>query len=261
MKTLRVIVMAVVAVLVSANFVACSKDAISDPFSTVKKYANEKKLTKIVSENVNNEQLEEKTVTLKYDSKGRLVETVTKGKSSYEEWSSVAEYVWTNDAVIYREEEYSGGECRTYECRYKVSKGLVRKLDYGDDNDGSVSYNRDGRYNEGGLLEWDGDKLMCTYGDYMSVYTYGEPCKSGYYPFFSIDGSALFYAHPELLGVRTKQLPVSCRGTAYYAQNLKPYSSTYEYEFNAEGYVTKQKVTEIYESGQIIISTDTFTWE
>ena len=259
MKTLRSIVMAAIAVLVSANFVACSKDAIGDPFSTIKKYANEKKLVKIVSENVAYGSTEE-TVTFKYDNNGRLVETIANGRNSYSEWISVAEYVWTNDAVIYREEETSGNECRIYERKYKISNGLVRKI-YDVDEEYPLSYNRDGRYNEDGLLEWNGDKLMCTFGDYMSVYTYGEPCKNGYLPFFSFDSSSLFLAHPELLGVRTKQLPQSCRSTAYYAQNIDPYSSTYEYEFDADGYVTKQKVTEIYESGYTLVFTDNFTWE
>lgn len=273
MKILKSIGAAVMAVLVCANFASCSKDAVDgnpsvdgDPFSTVKEYASEKKLTKIVSEYSSYGKTQTQTTAFKYDSDGRLVESVQEGESSNnEEWSGVAEYKWTNTAISYKEKYvYKDGHMNipnTYECRYEVSKGLVREMDYAGDDVESVSYNKDGRYDGEETWEWDGDKLMCTYSDYMSVYTYGEPCKSGYYPFCSIDSSALFYAHPELLGVRTKQLPVSCRSTAYYVQDLKPYSSTYEYEFDAEGYVIKQKTTEVHEDGYTRVYIDSYTWE
>uniref|UniRef100_UPI004056D120 hypothetical protein n=1 Tax=Alistipes sp. TaxID=1872444 RepID=UPI004056D120 len=260
MKRFRFIGMAVMAMLVSANLASCSKeDGNSSGF--VNDDANEKKITKIVSESIVYGQTSQATTTFKYDSNGRLVESIEEHKGS-EEGRSVAEYVWTNNSVIYTEESESKWGSRTYHCKYKLSNGLVRSVDYGDGDSENLSYNEDGRYDNEGTWEWDGDKLMCVFGDYKKLYTYGEPCKSGYYyPIASIDASDLFLAHPQLLGIRTKQLPVSCKGSGYYAQDLSPYTSTYEYEFDAEGYIIKMIVEEKFDNGTINTFTDTITWE
>ena len=267
MKTFRFLRVVLATALVCANFASCRTDVTVDSFpdNPFGDDANEKKLVKIVSESVVYGQTTEETITFKYDSEGKLIETVEKGKTNYEEWSGIAEYVWTNDAVIYREDyTYKSSHDNineTYECKYQLSNGLVRSLDYGGGDIEYLSYNKDGRYDNEKTWEWDGDKLKCIYGDYKSVYTYGEPCTSGYYPFCSIDAGTLFFAHPELLGVRTKQLPTSCVATGYYDSYVKPYSSTYEYELDLEGYVVKVVVTTIYEDNQIETYVETFTWE
>ncbi len=263
MKRFRFIGMAVMAMLVSANLASCSKeDGNSSGF--VNDYANEKKITKIVSESVAYAQTSRTTTTFKYDSNGRLVETIEEYKSSNNEESrGIAQYTWTNTAVIYTEEceikSPHDNFTETYECKYDLSNGLVRSVDYGDGDSENLSYNEYGRYDNEGTWEWDGDKLICVLGDYKVLYTYGEPCKSGYYPFFDTD--ILFSAHPELLGVRTKQLPVSSRSIGYYMQDASPYTSTYEYEFDTEGYIIKMIVEEKFDNGTINTFTDTITWE
>ncbi|MBP3551068.1 MAG: hypothetical protein J6J57_05430 [Alistipes sp.] len=268
MKKLGFIGMAVMAMLVSANLSSCSKeDGNSSGF--VNKYANEKKITKIVSESVTYAQTSRTTTTFKYDSNGRLIETIDeyKGPNNQEESRGIAQYTWTNTAVIYTEEyeiksTHHGNFTETYKFKYGLSNGLVRSVDYGDGDSENLSYNEDGRYDNEGTWEWNGDKLICVLGDYKVLYTYGEPCKSGYYyPIADIDASALFLAHPELLGVRTKQLPVSCKGSGYYAQDVSPYTSTYEYEFDTEGYIIKTIVTRKFDNGSIHTFTDTITWE
>ena len=263
MKRLRFIGVAVIAMFVSANLASCSKDD-GNSSGFVNKYANEKKITKIVSESVAYAQTSRTTTTFKYDSNGRLIETIEEYKSSNNEESrGVAQYTWTNTAVIYKEEceikSTHDNFTETYECKYDLLNGLVRSVDYGDGDSYRLSYNEDGRYDNEGTWEWDGDKLICVLGDYKELYTYDEPCTSGYYPFFDTD--ILFSAHPELLGVRTKQLPVSCKASGYYAQNVSPYTSTYEYEFDVEGYITKMIVTRKFDNGSTLTFTDTITWE
>lgn len=250
----RFIGVAVIALFVCANFAACSKEATNTP-------AREKRITKIVSEDNFSGDIEESTITFKYDSRGRLVESTDIGTGYLGGWSSVAKYEWTDTAVIYTEDYLYNDIPYTYEYKYiLLSNGLVGTLDYGAGYSEDLSYNADGRYNADGLWEWEGDKLVCIYDDYMSAYTYGEPCKSGYAPLFTIYGNVLFFAHPELIGARTKQLPIGCTHTGYFNKDAKPYSTTYDYEFDAEGYVTKIVCTNIYDSYTHIF-TDIITWE
>jgi hypothetical protein len=44
-------------------------------------------------------------------------------------------------------------------------------------------------------------------------------------------------------------------------QNASPYTSTYEYEFDSEGYITKMVVTERFDDGRVATHTDIVTWE
>lgn len=245
-------------VFLCAHFAACSK-------ATTDATAREKRITKIVSEYIFNGLTDESSITFKYDSRGRLAESSAMGKSYMSEWSSEwsseVTYKWTDTAIIYTENYEYENIPYVYEWTYiLLSNGLVGTLDYGAGYSEDLSYNADGRYNAFGLWVWEGDKLMCTYSDYMSVYTYGEPCKSGYAPLFTVYDNSLFLVHPELIGVRTKQLPIGCTHTGYFDKEAAPYSTTYEYEFDAEGYVVKIVRTNIFDNYSHIY-TDIFTWE
>ena len=66
------------------------------------------------------------------------------------------------------------------------------------------------------------------------TFTYGESCEKGYYPLIpyfmgyrSPTEMMLFMAHPEITGMRTKQLPTRMGGI------------TFTYEFDKEGYISK----------------------
>ena len=253
MKRLRIISVAVMAAFVCANLVACSKETTDVP-------AGKKRITKIVSEDIFNGITDESTITFKYDSEGRLIESSEKGTSYMSEWSSEIKYKWTDTAIVYTENYEYNNLPYTYEWTCTLlPNGKVGTLNDGYSNE-DLTYNEDGRYDASGLWAWEGDKLMCTYSDYMSAYTYGETCKSGYAPLHTIYGSYLLLIHPELIGAQTNQLPISCTHTGYFNKEAQPYSSTYEYEFDSEGYVTKIVRTDTYDSYTHTF-TDIITWE
>ena len=72
----------------------------------------------------------------------------------------------------------------------------------------------------------------------------------------------LYCAHPELLGLRTKQLPKSAtRNRTYNDTGYKSsITALFSYEFDKDGYISKITIIETYEGET---STDTYllTWE
>ena len=97
---------------------------------------------------------------------------------------------------------------------------------------------------------WDGDKLVSAtenYYDHVYDYTltYEKSCNKGYFPLLGdlIDvgyGHFLFLAHPELLGLRTTQLP---KTMAYTYDNKDSNVDSFSYELDKEGYISKMTTT------------------
>ena len=82
---------------------------------------------------------------------------------------------------------------------------------------------------------------MTGWSEFDVTYTYGNvSCEKGYYPLFSEE--PIERVHPEIFGIRTKQLPISSKNVFRGNNRENDYSETYTYEFNAEGYISKINV-------------------
>ena len=254
MKMIRMIGMAMMAVLMGISLASCSKDENPEK-SEEGVVVNEKKLVKM--DNGDGWKL-----IVKYDDKGRAIEIT----SETQNWCiSSYRYTW-GENIIMAIYEYSNTDNRheTNSYTFTLENGLVQKK---TDNKGDIAfkYNASNRLVEYGDKEsyiWDGDKLMA-YNDfdrgyeYVKTYTYGTPCKKGY-NLMIIDESyldPLFLAHPELVGMRTKQIPSTCTfspiGSGY--NNSKTETDTHTYEFDKDGYVSKYTESNSY--------TNNYTWE
>lgn len=266
MKTFRLISAALLAVLMCANFASCSKDddaantdvGGNDEGGNQEVTVSEKKLVKMVSN--------EETYTFSYDDEGRL-SSATDTDDDGDKYSY--KFVWGDDAVVVKYEYatasgYTNG--KTYTETYTLKDGLVQ--DWMSDNySGTYSYNNSNRLIKAEFTSkdwtinavWDKDKLVSvktsdTYGPYTSsILTYGETsCKKGYFPLISniIElEEVLFMAHPEIVGIRTNQLPNT------YSPYDEEISMTYEYD--KEGYISKIKMKN--EDGDS--DTYTLTWK
>lgn len=217
MKFFRFFGMAVIAICLCTNFTACSKDDDADGGGNTA----EKRLTKIAID-------EYVFYVFIYDNQGRLVEARSDVYGS-------DTYKWKDDAIdVYYDGKYNSTYNLTYGLvsnRYRPSEPSQYQYEY-------YTYNIEGRLVDG--LVWEGDKLISMVGwsDYEVTYTYNNTtCKSGYYPLF-VENS-LFMAHPEIFGMKTNQLPISCKGVPGGHIQAEEFTETYEYEFDAEGYISK----------------------
>lgn len=244
MKTLRMVGMALMAVLMGVNCASCTKG--DKPSS--EDFSNEKKLMKFESD--------DDYIAFTYDNKGRLIKAERNdGYKQMIKWED--DVVRTTDNV-------------DYIYTLPLSDGLVQSI-YFDDYKGSEAlYNLSDRLFKWSDDEtetrfiWDEDKLVyATYEEYGHTYnfalTYEGSCKKGYFPLLHtiVDFETslyLLFAHPELWGLRTTQLPSRC--TCTYGNNSQ-YTETYSYELDEDGYISKMVVTE----GDSELYTYTFTWK
>lgn len=219
-------------------------------------FSNEKKLIKLASS-------DDFFISFTYDDQERLIEA--KRSDGYKQAMT-----WGDDAVkLSAIERYDGIE---YIDSYtlSLSNGLVQNCCFDNYQPYIAVYNQSDRLIKWGdsdseiRISWEGDKLVSAteYDEYGYIYdytiTYEKSCRKGYFPLSIIMDLEfnfyLYFAHPELLGLRTSQLPASVTYT--YDDNS---SSThiYSYEFDNDGYISK--VTE--SSGDSIYGILTLTWE
>ena len=207
MKTFRMIGMALMAVLMGVGFASCSEE---ENLESNDDFSNEKKLVKMVAKDEDGEDLE--VFTFKYDDKGRLIEST--GSFDYGEHSWTNQYAWGDNTIVCDGEEAP------------LKDGLIQTPMF--------AYNSSNRvilYDDATIV-WEGDKIvsMSSYIGSNMTFTYGEPCKKGYSPLlpYIMDMyQELFYAHPELIGARTRQLPIKIGNISI------------TYEFDNEGYISK----------------------
>lgn len=260
MKRFRFFGMALVAVCMCMNFTACSSgDGPDDGGDSI----NEKKLTKIVSG-------EETYTTFSYDNQGRVIEAVDTQKHESSKEIHTYQYIWGDDAVVVNKQTqvvnpdgYTEKSSSSYE--YSIENGLVQS----SDRDGGVEtfyYNNSNRLSQiksrwyTDDLLWDGDKLVTIDSGGFKL-TYKESCSKGYSPIFvteCINSEPLLMAHPEIIGVKTKQLPATITetmddGPGYGEQTVV---NTYSYTFDNEGYISKIELASNEDK-----LTYTLTWE
>lgn len=222
MKRLKLTVMALTAALMSVCLVSCEKE--SNPGG--EDFSNEKKLTKMV---MNDEQGQAREVfTFKYDSNGKLIESTA--STDYGQGSASASFVWEEDLISV---DYANVLSNDH--TLSLSNGMVQRSSEG----ATFTYNDSKRITKWGTAtaNWDGDKVT-SISDGMDRYTFtnGETCKKGYFPmisyfmgYMSPSEMMLFMAHPEIAGMRTKQLPTNVSGLSF------------SYEYDAEGYISKMR--------------------
>jgi YD repeat-containing protein len=200
MKTFRMLGMALVAIVMGLNLSSCSKDNPNGG-----DISNEKKLVKMVNPG--------EIFTFTYDNEGRLTSATLET-----EYGFGSHFIWGDD-IIKVNNDYT----------LTLENGLVQNSSKGN----TFTYNSSNRilkYSSNDAI-WDKDKLMSV-GNY--TLTYGDCCKKGYFPLVPFmmfdyykDPILLYLAHPEIVGMRTKQLPTGMNGR------------TLSYEFNKEGYISK----------------------
>lgn len=230
MKIFKLFGVAVVAICMCVNFTACSSGDDADSGG----FAGERKLVKMVLSDGDYTE----TYKFSYDNQGRVTE-IKIGDEDYA-WSRL--FYWEDNSVrIMQDSGEHRGTCT-------IENGLVRSEYCSADYDPYTQYyhyniadryiGESGRYDSD--IVWEGDKLISMVGlwDYNTTYTYGNvTCKKGYYPLFELTDFS--YTNPELVGMKTNQLPVSSVLVWREEFHQEDTHNTYEYEFNAEGYLSK----------------------
>ena len=234
MKTLRMSGLAFIVILLSGSFTSCSKGENPENDGD---YSNEKKLVRFVDTSGE----ESYTYTFSYDEKGRLTkaESIQEYRSTniITNYTYSYEFTWHNDGITTT--WTSSGSPEHYSCTLSLNNGLVLR-EGNNDYTANYTYNSENRlvkFSDGeywtSTLNWDGDKLKSmSVGEENYTFAYNESCMKGYsaiIPYVVSPGECglLFMAHPELAGMRTKQLPASVNG------------QTFSYEYDKEGYVSK----------------------
>jgi hypothetical protein len=255
MKTLRLVGSALFAVLLSVNLTSCgSDDDDSNGGGNWNGVAGGKKIVKIVG--VSTESGNRDVETFEYDSEGRLSKVVSiwenESYSMYFSDTTTTDFYWADGTIKVVENIGSYKEISTL----TLENGLVQNCKGRANN--SYTFQETYTYNDKNQLlwsecisgvtysataKWDGDKLLSIYFDGGNVQTvtlaYGSSCSKGYFPFvaemieFRYD--ALYVAHPEIVGMRTNQLPSSITQKSQYENE----TSKLTYEFDNEGYISK----------------------
>lgn len=245
MKTLRLLGMALIAILVSVNFTACSSDDEEPTKNDDGIITNQKKLVELTETNGHDTNI----WSFSYDSKGRLISIVEKDYDSSN--SDITNITWGENTVT----ESSDGESITY----SLTDGLIRT---GSETDGykySFAYNSSkqlttyqygDKYNSNSItLTWENGKITKTAyeDDEPSQITYSNQTCKGYFPLMVLmveDDFKVMLAHPELIGMRVTQLPSQINSKDDYEENKDELT----YTFNKDGYVENSTVvsTRIY---------------
>lgn len=271
MKTFRFIGMALLTVVMCVNFTSCSSDDEED--NPIKNedgiIINQKKLMEIKQTD------DEGYIDIyrfSYDNKGRLT-SITNKEDKYPD--DIISFTWGNNTIIVTYEDNS----RTY----TLTDNLVRKEQNNDGISKTFTYNSsnqltkvdeiDSRYGHdySYTYTWDNGKIVkhvykennYSESSYVYEYTYNGKTCQGWFPNMGdegwepLDDDCIFFAHPELIGMRTNQLPeqIFSKDTdtseyydEYYKETYKAEytyedTSKFDYELDKEGYVESCTVT------------------
>ncbi len=261
MKTFRLIGIALLAIVLCVNFASCSSDddeIIKDDDGVI---TNEKKLVEMKE---TDDDGHTDVMAFSYDSKGKLIAVVQ--KCSEDNNSDITNITWGENTV----KESSDGESITY----SINDGLVR---VGTETEGYnysfvynsskqlTTYQYGDKYDSGTeTLTWENGKVSkIAYDNELSEITYNNQTCKGYFPlmvFVVEDDFKLMLAHPELVGMRTNQLPeqIFSKDTdtneyydEYYKETCKTeytYEDTtkFDYTLDKDGYVESCTVTSTY---------------
>lgn len=233
MKTFRLIGMALLAVVMCVNFTSCSDD--DEPAKNDDGViTNQKRLVEIAE---TFDDYGTNIISFSYDSKGRLISVVQKDYDVDD--SDVYNITWGENTVT----ESEDGESITY----SLTDGLVRTGSETNGTNYSFAYNSskqlttyqysDKYYSSTRTLTWENGKVTkITYNKDISEITYGNQTCKGYFPFMVTmveDDFKVMLAHPELVGLRTTQLPSQINSKGNNWEDKEEYT----YKFDKDGYV------------------------
>lgn len=263
MKNIRFIGMALSAALLSFSILACSEQDNSIIKNDDGVITNQKKLMEIKETTDYGYVC---TYSFSYDDEGKLKSVVHSSNESANDY--IVDFTWGNNLII------STTEYGTK--TYTLSDNLVEKQQDDDGNIKKFTYNssnqlikvdettqNDDTYSH--TYTWNNGKIIkYTYkADINYEYTYNGKTCQGWFPNMNdegwdvIDDDYIFFAHPELVGMRTNQLPEQIYHTdtykgeyydEFYKENYQ-YENIYEdtikfdYTLNKEGYIESYTVT------------------
>ena len=262
MKTFRLIGMALLAVVMSINFTSCSDDEepIKNDDGVI---TNQKRLVEFTE----TDEHDTYTWSFSYDSKGRLISIVQK---DYDSSSYITNITWGENTIRESEDDES--------ITYSLTDGLARTGSETNGTNYSFAYNSSKQltayqrsssrydYSDTRTLTWDNGKVTkITDEDGISEITYGNQTCKGYFPFMVTmveDDFKVMLAHPELVGLRTTQLPIQI----YNKEDYYETTSKLTYKLDKDGYLescTENSTEEAVSNGTTYTytTTYTFTWE
>lgn len=243
MKTYRFIGTVLLAVILCANFISCTKDDPED-----NGYANEKKLTKI---SVVSDGIEMEKYTFSYSDDGKIRRTERIYNLTAIPDTIGYDFMWAENTVtVYGVPDYYlKGSVNTLVL--SLENGLVKSEAVQNEETLIYAYNSSNRLasiTESNKVQttinWNNDKLLSFSNNNnfnnKGAFTYnGKSCKKGYFPFYADmmrigKCPLLFVAHPELAGLRIKQLPATLQWVDQSSEQMPM-----TYKFDEEGYVTE----------------------
>ena len=269
MKTLRMIGMALFAVLMCANFVSCSSSDDEEPeVNNEGVVTNEKKLIAIEEEYENDGALY--TYSFAYDNKDRVISVTTKDYYYETPKTKVTNVEWKDNLIIEsrngenliltlaNERVIKGESSEEDGCNYSFAYDSSKRLS------ASEHYHSNDYDNSSCSYDWDNSKLVkYTYvDDYDNEETQikynAQTCK-GYFPLWGRlveDDCHTLLAHPELVGMRNNYLPsqiIEKNEDIIDVSNLA-------YTFDKDGYIETCTIT-ITDGGDSETIIYTFKWQ
>lgn len=243
--------MALIAILMCVNFTSCSSDddeIIKDDDGII---TNQKKLVevKMIDDS------ETSTWEYSYDTKGRLASAVHTEKYGNTTDRDIYNYTWGNNVIM----EEKGLSTNTYTLENALIR-TIKSLNDGDLSNASFTYSSSnqlltvkdiGQY--GTYIQnytWENERMIkvahseTDNSNDASIYEYkfsGKTCK-GYFPLWGDevdDMHPLFYAHTELVGMRSNQLP----DQIYNKDDNSEMTIKYTYQLNKDEYIESCTMT------------------
>lgn len=259
--------MALITIVMGVSLASCSKDDGSEKEDR-EEVSKEKKLKSMVR-SLNEKSNLDITYTFDYDLNGRLTEAKCINGSNNDITSTKTyRFTWGEGIITatVNEETYNPSKYNTETYILTIEDGLLKREEadnlsitysYSSKRLANFSYVKPS-YEFSHTYIWENDKLLTIVEDNLtSTFTNWTQCKVGYSPVQALRGykgeiDALILAHPEIIGMRTKQLP-----TMEEWVDLKDAEFPYTYEFDSEGYVSK--ITERTEWDDLL--TYKLSWE
>jgi hypothetical protein len=280
MKNFRWIGMAVTTFLLSIGLTACSSDDDDE-----EPIVDESGVVTNLKELVHIKYDDDETCTtydMEYDSAGKLISVATTDEYDDQLDSWIEAYDWSNGLISStRQEGINSSKGNLY-----LVNGLVResKFNYGgyniftyDSNNKLKSveyydYNKTYHYKTF-QFTWDGERLVEVKRinsngeeEYQATITYsGKTCvgqcviwNEAFLRLSEYEG--LVYAHPEIFGIRTSELPQKIVEKANSAYD-DDCTYDYQYEFTKDNYVSNIIITEAYSNGDTYTSKLGLSWK
>ncbi len=255
--------MALFAVLLCVNFASCSTD---DDDPTGNPSVSEKRLARTMKYGIENGKEElNAIIDFKYNQENKLTAVYERELYSDGWHIDTYNYIWdSNNSITYdwgiffltndkitKHHHYEQGQYDFYLYFDYDKNGNWKEYGGIEDN---------GEKGPGIIITWENGNLA-SFGEYR--YIYDNKTYNGSFPLFYEyagweDEEYIFMAQPELIGIKTKNLPKMIIND--------PYTYTFEYEFDQDNYITSCiiNVLDYHSSNESVRSYDyiyEFIWE